>query len=565
MEKKSKNKVGLFHSLANKIITLVIITAVVATLLCEYGFSSLTRDLVSKRAQDNMIDLALAYSELMEHNLGLDYDGIHDLLQDAKVSSIEGSYTYLVSNDGTMLYHPTQDKVGQPVENEVVTGLVAELQAGRIPEDGFTRYEYHGAMKYAAYSILSDKSILVITADEDVVLAYEGDIKLLMVLILVFNIVIFNIVAFLMSYLLLTKPLRKLTGIISSTADLDFIKTEEIKHLTKRKDEIGVMAKEILAMRRNMRTIVSDLCNSRDTMVNNMNAVSAASEDISIMCTDNSATTEELAAGMQETTAATETINNDIQSMQGESKEIRKLTMQGEQLSDTIMNRAEGLYASTVESGKNARNMYSAVREKTEKAIEDSKAVDKINELTEAIMAISSQTSLLALNANIEAARAGEAGRGFAVVATEIGSLANQTADAVQNINEITNEVHEVVAAMAETLNETVRFLEEVVIKDYEKFEGVSVQYREDATTVKSSMGDIDSSISTLTSSIDNVVDTLTGITSTITEATLGVTGIAGKTADIVGKTSDNTALIDECKSSVDTIRRIVDMFKVDE
>lgn len=565
MEKKSKNKVGLFHSLANKIITLVIVTAVVATLLCEYGFSSLTRDLVSKRAQDNMIDLALAYSELMEHNLGLDYEGNHELLQDAKVSSIEGSYTYLVSSDGTMLYHPTQDKVGQPVENEVVTGLVAELQAGRVPEDGFTRYEYHGAMKYAAYSILSDTSILVVTADEDVVLAYEGDIKLLMALILVFNIVIFNIVAFLMSFILLTKPLRKLTGIISSTADLDFIKTEEIKHLTKRKDEIGVMAKEILAMRRNMRTIVSDLCNSKDTMVNNMNAVSSASEDISIMCTDNSATTEELAAGMQETTAATETINNNIQSMQGESEEIRKLTMQGEQLSDTIMNRAEGLYASTVASGKNARNMYSAVREKTEKAIEDSKAVEKINELTEAIMAISSQTSLLALNANIEAARAGEAGRGFAVVATEIGSLANQTADAVQNINEITKEVHEVVAAMAETLNETVRFLEEVVIKDYEKFEGVSVQYREDATTVKSSMGDIDSSISTLVSSIDNVVDTLTGITSTITEATLGVTGIAGKTADIVGKTSDNTALIDECKSSVDTIRRIVDMFKVDE
>lgn len=564
MKNTSEKGSRLVHSIASKIIILVIATAAVATLLCEYGFSSYARELISKRAENNMVDLSVAYGELMEHYLGLDYEGNHELLKEAKASSIEGSYTYLVASDGTMLYHPTKDKVGKPVENAVVSELVSEIQAGNTPKDDFTRYEYKGTMKYAAYHILSDKSILVVTADEDVALAYEGDITRLMILILIFNIIIFTAAAFLLSHILLTKPVRSLTGIITNTADLDFTKTEEIKNLTRRKDEIGVMATEILKMRRNMRTIVYDLCSSNDTLVHNMDAVVSSSADISLMCTDSSATTEELAAGMEETTAATETINNNIQSMQEESDEIQKLALQGEELSDAIMKRAENLYDSTIESNKNAQYMYTTVKEKTARAIEDSKAVDKINELTEAIMAISSQTSLLALNANIEAARAGEAGRGFAVVATEIGSLANQTADTVKNINEITNEVHEVVSGMADTLNETVRFLEDVVIKDYDQFEGVSVQYREDATTVKSSMGEIDKSIHELTSSIDNVVDTLSGITNTVMEATVGVTGIAGKTADIVGKTSDNTSLIDDCKLSVETIHRIADMFKVD-
>lgn len=84
---------------------------------------------------------------------------------------MDTSYAYLVSSDGTMLYHPTQDKVGSAVENSVVKGLVADLQAGQHPQDAVVSYDFNGAIKYAGYSILSDNSILVITADESEALA----------------------------------------------------------------------------------------------------------------------------------------------------------------------------------------------------------------------------------------------------------------------------------------------------------------------------------------------------------------------------------------------------------
>ena len=179
-------------------------------------------------------------------------------------------------------------------------------------------------------------------------------------------------------------------------------------------------------------------------------------------------------------------------------------------------------------------------------------------------MEITTQTNLLALNASIEAARAGEAGRGFAVVATEIGALANQSSETVANINQIVGEVTDTVARMSDTLTESINFLETVVIKDYEQFVDVSVQYSEDASTFQQSMQEIEQSIETLTNAIDNVTTSLSGISSTVSESTIGVTDIAAKTSDIVMKTSDNGKMISNCLSSIDKLRDIANTFKIE-
>ena len=75
--------------------------------------------------------------------------------------------------------------------------------------------------------------------------------------------------------------------------------------------------------------------------------------------------------------------------------------------------------------------------------------MDEMNSIVELIGGITSQTSLLALNASIEAARAGEAGRGFSVVATEISGMATRTKEATANIAGL---IHNVSAAIQEVV-----------------------------------------------------------------------------------------------------------------
>ncbi len=288
------------------------------------------------------------------------------------------------------------------------------------------------------------------------------------------------------------------------------------------------------------------------------------SSEINDSCTDNSATTQELAAGMEETTATTQTLVSSIEDMKEESNDIRRMSMEGEALSGEIEERAAKLKESATASVKLARDMFATLQKNSARAIEEAKTVDKINELTEVIMRISSQTSLLALNASIEAARAGEAGKGFAVVATEIGNLANQTSETVADINNIVAEVNAVVRAMGTTLHDTTQFMETQVVPDYQAFYDVSNQYNDDSVAVKDSMASIQESVAKLNETILVVTDGLEDISKTINESAIGVGDIAEKTAAVVNRMGDSMKMVTGCQSEADKLKDIAGQFYIE-
>ena len=504
----------------------------------------------------NIIVVTADYNEFMK----IDYDS---LLGNIEITNVEGSYAYMVGQDGTMLWHTNKDKVGQPVENAAVKGIVEDLAAGKTVENNAVVYEYNGADKLAGYAFAKNGNIIIVTADYDKFIAPITALKTSLIVFGIIAIIVCAAVG-LFAVTIMMKGFEKLVPIINNTANLDLRHNEDSALLAKRKDEVGLIAKELDGMTDNLRGILGKLDEASEKIDTNVNDLYTITVNVNSLCTDNSATSEQLAAGMEETSASTESINENLGGLSDGANDIANLANNGTKLSEEIMVRATDLRKTTEAATKKTTDIYESVKVKSEAAMEASKAVEKINELTDTIMAISSQTSLLALNAAIEAARAGEAGRGFSVVASEIGNLATQTSTAVADISGIVTEVNQAVKKMSECLEEMIAFLESNVITDYADFGKVSLQYHDDAEVFKGSMNDIKAAIETLHQNINSIVEAISGINTTIADSANGVTDIAQKTTDMVTETSGSEAKVSECKDYVADLNEIIKKFQMD-
>ena len=360
----------------------------------------------------------------------------------------------------------------------------------------------------------------------------------------------------------ITRPITQINEIVEKTAQFNFQKNENSERLCKRRDESGNMANSLREMRASLRSMVVDIQRAHSDLDDTLKQLTNITDQVQIMSGENSETTQGLAAAMEETAAAMETVNNTVAQVKERAQTIRDNSKEGEQASVESKQRADNLKNTTGVAQDKTTQMYRSVQEKTAAAMEQAKAVEKINQLTQSILDISSQTNLLALNASIEAARAGEAGRGFAVVADEIGGLAAQTSSTVGNINGITTEVNQAVKNMESCMQETLAFLEETVLKDYSGFMDVAEKYTEDASGFEGNMKAIGQEVDTLLEAIVEIADSINGITTTVGEAAHNITSIAQKTQDVSQLVEGNVELMENNAENVVKLRQIVDMFQ---
>ena len=393
-----------------------------------------------------MVDVVNTTSKIMENEISnsgvddLDYDGYANNLSDVKLEGMDSAYMYVVQNDGTMLYHPTKEKVGQPVENAVIKGVVQQLQDGKKPGTAVVEYDFNGTTKYSAYTILNNENILVLTADESEALAGITTVTGVAVGIIAIVVLIAIIISFIMGRRLM-RPLVKVSTIIEDVAngniEADFSVVKESN------DEIGLIIEKMKELTQSLGSIVGKIRNSSDTMSSNSYELNDTSSQTLAANNEISKAVEDVAEGSTGMAASISKINENLLEMSNETKDINASV-------DEIKNQTVAVQDSSKIMNDKIKSMQDSSHKMDEgisaisKRIETvNTTVDKVSNIVSVIEEISSETNLLSLNASIEAARAGDAGKGFAVVAQEIRVLSDNTNTELENIKQIISSLVE--------------------------------------------------------------------------------------------------------------------------
>ena len=569
MNERKKSSVSFWHSMKTSFMLVVVAVAaavvVMYTLMLMPGIRSNIRQIYS----NYLLDLTLSYgSELDETLTRVDnkmLEHVHTMqgiVEKAQLEGIDSSYGYIVSTDGTMLYHPTAEKIGQPVENETVKKIVAEVKAGKTPEPEVVSYMFDGTQKYAACYVSENGFIFVMTADDTDLLKAANNLQArgIGTAVVVLRLGVF--VAWICARRM-TRPLIRMTSAVDRIAGFDLTEDPELIALDKNKGETGAIAHAVLHMKQALRSMVQQI----RAQSANIHQASGQLEENATATSGNVDSVEtavnEIATGA--TSQATET-----------QRATEDVVMMGTMIEDTS-TQVENLNSTAVEmsnASASARDALEELNHINEKAIESIEVIYqqthttnesalKIKDVTELIASIAEETNLLSLNASIEAARAGDAGKGFAVVASQIQKLAEQSNASTKKIDDI---IHTLLMD-SENAVHTMEEVREVMHQQSEKVEQTKQVFGSVNQGIDQSISGMET-ISEHTRQLDhareNIVDTVQNLSAIAQENAASTEETNAVVMEIGGVMQQISGNAQELRRIADILEKNMETFKLD-
>lgn len=443
MKQGANKKRGTF---ATKIIVMVILAVIVSNVICMVFILESSKKQITDSVKHTMVDVINTTSKIMENEISnsgvddLDYDGYANNLSDVKLEGMDSAYMYVVQNDGTMLYHPTKEKVGQPVENAVIKGVVQQLQDGKKPGTAVVEYDFNGTTKYSAYTILNNENILVLTADESEALAGITTVTGVAVGISAIVVLLAIIICFILERRLM-RPLVKVSTIIEEIANGDI--NADFGMVKETNDEIGLIIEKMKELTQSLGNIVGKIRNSSDTMSANSYELNDTSSQTLAANNEISKAVEDVAEGSTGMAASISKINENLLEMSNETKDINESVNEIRNQTTAVQDSSKIMNDKIKSMQDSSHKMDEGISAISKRIETVNTTVDKVSNIVSVIEEISSETNLLSLNASIEAARAGDAGKGFAVVAQEIRVLSDNTNTELENIKQIISSLVE--------------------------------------------------------------------------------------------------------------------------
>ncbi|MCR5784528.1 MAG: methyl-accepting chemotaxis protein [Eubacterium sp.] len=449
----------------------------------------------------------------------------------------EKGYAILLASDGTYL-------AGSGIDAEYISNStlitadantsLAEAGAEIIAatEDGMTTYKENGKVYNLYYSTISDLGWkILITVPQSQLFASSNSLAKTMILILILTIIISTIII-IMQVRYISRGIKNVQSFAGYLASGDFT----VEPITvSSKDEIGSMSTSLNEMFESNHEIISNISVSAGQISSSSEMLSDTASQLKEQFENIKEYMSEINNSMLNASAATEEVNASVEEVNASVSILATETDTSMQMARDIKERADSILVQSQESYDSATHLSKQFEEKLAVAIENAKVVETIGSLANTISDIAEEINLLSLNASIEAARAGEQGKGFAVVATEIGGLANSTAETVNHIQQTISSVQDAFNALTEDAKGMLEFVQDTVTPDYNSFVNVANQYGEDAKNIAHT-----------SDSLKEMTDNIHMIMNEVTDAIQSIAEAAQTTADVSSSILDSVDLVND-------------------
>lgn len=353
-------------------------------------------------------------------------------------------------------------------------------------------------------------------------------------------------------------PLRRVQNFAVSLSEGKL--TEDV--IVKQKNELGQTAENLNNARQQINGLVKAITNVTDTIGNVINEfnetftkmessiseVDVAVEGISMNITKQAESTMDATNEVNAIAGGIDKTSNEVNGLSSSSDAMRRL-------SHDCSDKIDELVKANMRTKEDVNNMHAQAVANNEAAENIRKAAGLINEIAE-------QTNLLALNASIEAARAGESGRGFAVVASEIGGLANQSAQAVEEISKIIDDLIDNSAkslSIMEKVNGTMDN-QVVVLNDTQHIFEKLYQDLNRCIESIAVIGDMTREIENQRRGVTGVLDTLNSLAQDNAASSEETSAMTSELALTIKKSMD---MLEDLKNDIDELQEDVKRFTV--